>query len=107
MTQRLGGADDLLEHGCAYDDFAQGNVFVSCSVFAALAVIDIGSSCIPAHQTSLLVVERVVTEEEPAILTVLPARSLLDFKRQAASQACFALLARPLKIFGMKDTGAI
>ena len=47
------------------------------------------------------------TEEEPAILTVLPARSLLDFKRQAASQACFALLAHPLKIFGMKDTGAI
>src|ERR1700733_4647956 len=46
-------------------------------------------------------------EEEPAILTVLPEYSLLDFKRQAASQAFFALLAHPLKIFGMKETGAI
>src|SRR6202043_1436550 len=82
-------------------------VFVSCPVFGVLAVIDIGSRRIPAHQTSLFVVERVITEEEPAILTVLPERSLLDVKRQAASQACFALLAHPLKIFGMKDTGAI
>src|ERR1700716_1042502 len=54
----------------------------------------------------MLVVERVVTEEEPAILTVLPARSLLDFKRQAASQACFALLAHPLEIFRMVRSGA-
>src|SRR4029077_20751343 len=50
--------------------------------------------------------ERVVTDEEPAILTVLSARSLFDFKRQAASQACFALLAQPLEIFGMEDSSA-
>src|SRR6202035_447534 len=68
---------------------------------------DVGSRRIPAHQSSLFVVEWVVTEEDPAILAVLPEHSLLDFKRQAASQACFALLAHPLKIFGMKDTGAI
>src|ERR1700716_3015705 len=54
----------------------------------------------------MLVVERVVTEEEPAILTVLPARSLLDFKRQVASQACCAFLAHPLKIFRMVRSGA-
>src|SRR6202030_1655785 len=63
-------------------------------------------SYIPAHQASLFIVERVVTEEEPAILTVLPERSLLDFKRQAASQACFALLAHPLEIFRMVRSGA-
>ena len=40
------------------------------------------------------------------MLTVLPERSLLDFKRQAASQACFALLAHPVEIFRMVRSGA-
>src|SRR3984893_6578318 len=106
VAQWLRGTDDFLEHGRAYDVFPQRNVFVSCPVFGALAVIDIGSSYIPAHQTSLFVVERVGTEEEPAILTVLPECSLLDFKRQAASQTCFALLAHPLEIFRMVRSGA-
>src|SRR6202030_25778 len=75
-------------------------------VFGALAIIDVGSRCIPAHQTSLFLVERIVTEEDPAILTVLPEHSLLDFKRQATSQACLAFPARPVKIFGTTDTGA-
>src|SRR6202049_4847106 len=106
MAQWLGGTDDFLEHGGAYDVFPQRNVFVSCPVFGALAVIDVGSGCIPSHQASLFVAERVVTEEEPAILTVLPERSLLDFKRQAASQACFALLPHPFEIFRMVRSGA-
>src|SRR6202048_4012600 len=106
MAQWLGGTDDFLEHGRAYDVFPQRNVFVSCPVFGALAVIDIGSSYIPAHQTSLFVAERVVTEEEPAILTVLPAHSLLDFKRLAASQPSFAIFECLLEIFRMVDSGA-
>src|SRR6202048_5488496 len=106
LAQWLPGTDDFLEHGRAYDVFPQRNVFVSCPVFGALAVIDIGSSYIPAHQASLFIVERVVTEEEPAILTILPERQLLYFKRQSASQACFALLAYPLEIFRMVRSGA-
>src|ERR1700730_8179883 len=106
VAQWLRGTDDFLEHGRAYDVFPQRNVFVSCPVFGALAVIDIGSSYIPAHQTSLFVAERVVTEEEPAILTVLPAHSLLDFKRLAASQPSFAIFERLLEIFRMVDSGA-
>src|SRR5437667_843182 len=79
--------------------------FSSCPVFGALAIIDVGSRRIPAHQSSLFVAERVVTNEEPAILTVLPARSLFDFKRQAASKRRLALLAQPLEIFRMEDSG--
>jgi hypothetical protein len=54
----------------------------------------------------VFVAERVVTEEEPAILTVLPERSLLDFKWQVASQASFALFAHPIEIFRMERSGA-
>src|SRR6202049_920163 len=106
MAQWLGGTDDFLEHGGAYDVFPQRNLFVSGPVFGALAIIDVGSRRIPAHQSSLFVAERVVTDEEPAILTVLPARSLFDFKRQAASQRRLALFAQSLEIFGMEDSGA-
>src|SRR6266404_8357487 len=99
-----GSATDCLGHSRKADlvNFSQAPR----PVFGALAVIDIGSSCIPAHQTSLFVVEWVVTEEEPAILTVLPEHSLLDFKRQAASQPSFAIFERPLEIFRMVDSGA-
>src|SRR5260370_1973193 len=102
----MGGTKYFLEHGGADDVFAQRNVFVSCPVFAALAIVNVGSRRIPAHQSSLFVAERVVTDEEPAILTVLPSRSLFDFKRQAASQGGFALLSQPLEIFGLEDSGA-
>src|SRR5260370_39472670 len=102
----MGGTKYFLEHGGADDVFAQRNVFVLCPVFAALAIIDVGSRRIPAHQSSLFVAERVVTDEEPAILTVLPARPLFDFKRQAASQRRLALPSQSLEIFGVADSGA-
>src|SRR5260370_42196048 len=102
----MGGTKYFLEHGGADDVFAQRNVFVSCPVFGALAIFDVGSRGIPAHQSTLFVEERIVTDEEPAILTVLAARSLFDFKRQAASQRRLALLPPSLENFGMGDSGA-
>jgi hypothetical protein len=86
--------------------FTKGNVFVFRSVFSAPAIINVGSRRIPAHQTSMFVVERFVTEEEPVILTVLPEHSLLDFKRHSASQTSFFIFAHPLEIFRMENSGA-
>src|SRR2546430_10520311 len=82
--KRCGGADDLFEHGGPYDVFAQGHVFVTHSVFRSLAIVDVGSCGIPAHETPLFVAERVGTDEEPTVLAILPPRALFDFKRQAA-----------------------
>jgi len=62
--------------------------FRSCPVFGALAVIDIGSSYIQRTDV-LFVVERVVTEEEPAILTVLPERLVARFQRQPRAKPAF------------------
>src|SRR4029077_5001839 len=79
-----GGTDDLLEHGGPHDVFAPGHVFVAPPVFPPLAIVDVGSRGIPAHETPLFVAERVVTDEEPTVLTILPPCALFDFKRQAA-----------------------
>src|SRR2546427_8710322 len=79
-----GGAHDLFEHGGPYDVFAQRNVFVAHPVFRSLAIVDVGSRGIPAHETPLFVAERVVTDEEPTVLAILPPCALFDFKRLAA-----------------------
>ena len=88
------------------DVFTKGNIFIFRSVFGPFAIIDVGSRRVPAHQTSVFVAERVVTEEDPAILTIFPEHSLLDFKRQAASQAFFAIFEHYLEFFRMVNSGA-
>src|SRR5882762_7564147 len=82
----FGGADDFFEHGGPYDVFAQRNVFVAHPVFRSLAIVDVGSRGIPAHETPLFVAERVVTDEEPTVLAILPPCALFDLKRQAAGK---------------------
>jgi len=80
----FGRADDFFEHGGPYDVFAQRNVFVAHPVFRSLAIVDVGSRGIPAHETLLFVAERAVTDEEPTVLAILPPCALFDFKPQAA-----------------------
>src|SRR5216683_1436191 len=46
--------------------------------------IEVGPRRIPPHQASLFVVERLVLDKEPAILTILPPRPLFDLERKAA-----------------------
>src|SRR6185503_18830064 len=94
---------DCLEQGRAYYFLAQRDVFVSHPVFGPLAIIDVGSRCIPTQQASVFVAERVVTDEEPTILPILPQRSLFDFKRETASKGRPALLPQTLEILRMKD----
>src|SRR5437899_9450371 len=103
MTQCFGGTDDFLEHGRVYDIFAQRNVFVSHPVFGPLAIVDVGSRCIPTYEASLFVAERVVMDEEPTILPILPQRSLFDFKRETACKGRPAFLPQALEILWMKD----
>src|SRR5437867_11487436 len=85
------------------DFLAQRQVFFSDALFRLLAFFNVGSRRIPANEASLFVAERVVTDEEPAILTILPQRSLFDFKREAARKGRPALVPQPLKILRLKD----
>src|ERR687891_2267549 len=106
LAQRFRRSDNLLEHRRVSDFFAQRNVFVSHPVFGSLAIVDVGSRCIPTHEASLFVAERVVSDEEPTILPILPQRSLFDFKRETACKGRPALLPQPLEILRMKDSCA-
>ena len=52
--------------------------------FASCNLPDGSNEFLPAHEMPLLVAERVITDEEPTVLAILPPCALFDFKRQAA-----------------------
>ena len=67
-SQGRRSADDLLEHRCLIDFFAQRDVLVLESLFSLLAILDIGPSNIPTRDASLFIPYRVIAEKKPAIL---------------------------------------
>src|ERR1700751_317545 len=84
FLQNRRSSHDLLEHGRLVDFFAKGNVFVLESLFSLLAIVDIGSRNIPAHNASLFISQRVVAEKEPQILAVVSLQTSLGLVRGAA-----------------------
>src|SRR5229473_7388765 len=81
ITYGIGRANDFLEHRGVVDLFSQCDIFVSRPILDALAILDVRSRHIPSHQPPVLVVKRVVTKKEPAILAIFPASALLNLKR--------------------------
>ncbi len=104
--KRRRGADDLLEHRGAIDLFAQGEVLASNTVFGSLAVVDVGSGGIPADDVAVVVPNRVVADQNPAILSVFAARALLRFKRLTARECLPALVLEPRHIIRMETPDA-
>src|SRR5882724_6535519 len=88
------------------DFLAQRQVFFSDALFRLLAFFNVGSRRIPANEASLFVAERVVTDEEPTILTILPQRSLFDLERESTCQCGLALFPQSREIFRMEDSRA-
>src|SRR5208282_4011517 len=62
---------DLLEHRGLVDFFAESHVLVLKSLFSLLAVFNVGPGDIPTCNLSLLVVQWIVTDQKPAILSVV------------------------------------
>ncbi len=63
-------SDNLLEHRCLIDFFAQRDILVLQYLLSLLAILDIGRRGIPACEASLLISQRVMAEKKPAILPV-------------------------------------
>src|SRR6266446_10408284 len=63
-------SDDLLEHRCFIDFFAQRNILVLESLLSLLAILDIGRRRIPTCEAALFIPNRVKAEKKPPILSV-------------------------------------
>ncbi len=72
--QRPRCADNVLEHRNLIYLFAEGDVFLSQSLFGSLAVFNVGPGNIPTRNLSLFVVQRIMlprTRKPKAILSVV------------------------------------
>src|SRR5262249_29669767 len=74
---RRGVTDDLLEHRRLVDFLPEREGFLVGALLGPFSVVDVGSGAIPANDPSLVVEERVVVDEKPAIPAVAPETSLL------------------------------
>jgi hypothetical protein len=83
LAQCGGGPDDFLEHRCAIEVFAQRQVFVAHPLFALLALVDVRARRIPAQEASLVIPQRVVPVEKPAILPAVPQAGSVRIQHQA------------------------
>src|SRR6266446_1649787 len=64
--ERGRGADNLFEHRGLVDFLSKRNVFLLQSLLGSLAILDIGTGEVPPNELSLVVSDRVVTNQEPA-----------------------------------------
>src|SRR5271170_2684891 len=117
--QRRRSAHDLLEHGCLVNLLTQRDVlsvelvpqrlnfFESLlqTAFGALATLYIGTCAIPPHDATLFIPQRIVSNQEPAVLPVLPPDSRLQLKRGTVGKCSLSKTFQLLQIFRMEDSG--
>jgi hypothetical protein len=76
-------------------------------VLRPFSILDVERGHIPSINSSLLIEQRIVADQEPAIFAVLTQDTLLIFERDRAEERLRALLAKPLYILRVGDASAI
>src|SRR6266853_7038227 len=68
--QSRGGSDNLLKHRSLINLFTVSGVLLLQFILVSLAILDVGTCDVPPNDLSLVVSERVVTNQKPAICPV-------------------------------------
>src|SRR3984893_15963647 len=96
------GAHDLLKHEDLIDLLSQRNVLLPRSFLRLFAIVYVGTGCIPADDHSSLVPQRVVSDQKPAMMTILAARSSFVLGWNSSRDRGSTLVAQSLEILRMK-----
>src|SRR4029077_20575109 len=104
--QWRGRAHDLFKHRGAIDLFAQREILAPRTLFGPFAIVDVGSRRVPAQREPLFVADRVVLHEEPAVLSIVAPRALLELEGDAACEGVAPLLLQARDVVGMEDARA-
>src|SRR5712671_1366945 len=70
-------------------------------VFCPLAIVYVGRGAVPAKDASILVTQRIVTEQEPAISPVVTELPPLELEGNSACEPLLAFTQKKLQVFGM------
>src|SRR6266403_2738013 len=79
----------------------QSGVFLLQFLLIPLAVFDIGTRNIPAHDLSLVVAHRIVASQKPTIASIMFAQPQLHVVTRAASQSTIPTSLYPSRVIGV------
>src|SRR2546422_5819084 len=82
---------------------SQRERLVAQSVFAAPAILDVGTRRVPANDVSSFVSQRIVVNQVPTILTIPAAHSSFVLEWDPSRDRRIAFVAQSLEILRMKD----
>ncbi len=85
------------------DFVPEGLVLILHALFGPLPIVDVGSGRVPVKQPSMFIAKRVVLDEQPTVLAVLPAHAPLNGERNPARERVLPLAPQPLDVLGMED----
>src|SRR5712671_2272819 len=99
--QRGRAADNLFEHRGLVDFFAEGYVFLLEPLLISFALFDIRARSVPTENSSLVVSERVATNQKPTIDPVILAEPHFDLKCSATRDSKTPLRPQSFRVVGM------
>src|SRR6266850_4225930 len=100
--QSRGGSDNLLKHRSFINLFTEGGVFLLQFILVSLAILDVGTCDVPPNDLSLVVSERVVTNQKPTIRSVSATQALLHLHVSgAACQRTVKMCLDPVNVVRM------
>src|SRR5258706_2725373 len=78
--QSWGGSDNLLKHRSLINLFTESGVLLLQFILVSLAILDVGTCDVPPNDLSLVVPERVVTNQKPTIRSIAATQALLHLQ---------------------------
>src|SRR5882762_11855049 len=99
--QSRGGSDNLLKHRSFINLFTESGVLLLQFFLVSLAILDVGTCDVPPNDLSLVVSERVVTNQKPAIRSVAATQAFLQLESAAAYQRTVKMCLDPLNVVRM------
>src|SRR5260221_7873922 len=101
--QSRGGSDNLLKHRSLINLFTESGVLLLQFILVSLAILDVGTCDVPPNDLSLVVSERVVTDQHPTIRCIAATQALLHLKLVggAAGQRTLKMCLDPVNVVRM------
>ena len=103
-TRRRGSDDPTISSNIEGSAITSRNarILVPHLFFGTLAVLNVSSGRIPANDMPVVISQRLVTDQEPAILSVVPPHPLFDFEGLSNRESLPALVPHRLQILPME-----
>src|SRR5262245_6578876 len=104
FPHRIRPPDDVLEHRRTANLIAENEILVLGTVFGAPAVVDVGTGGVPLHDSTMFVVNRLVANEAPSMLSGMMPRPNFQFERHPIREPPLTLLVQTLQILTEEES---